>query len=227
MSAAPTRVLVHGAWGAGFVWDAVASHLDAQGKPYVVVDQMPTSGPDPAALGTTDDDADHLRAILDGLDGPARLVGHSWGGWAVTEVAGHPAVESSVYVAAFWPRPGQSVMDLFTDHGAPTFMEPHDDRSLRITDDVDLAHAELAADVSLEEWEAVHHRLGYLTMASQVVSAPAVERHDETTYVVCTEDRAIVPALQEEMAARADHVVHLDCAHCPNLSRPEELATLL
>ena len=222
-----TRVLIHGAWGAGFVWDAVASHLEDQDKPYLVVDQMPTSGPDPTSLGTSDDDAAHLRAILDDLDGPATLVGHSFGGFAVTAVADHPAVESSVYVAAFWPGPGQSLMDLFSGHAMPQFIVPHDETSLRVTDDVALAHAELAADVSLETWAAVHHRLGYVSVASQVTPGATPARSDETTYVVCRQDRTLPEAMQEQMATPADHVAHLDSAHCPHLSRPEELASLL
>lgn len=48
-----------------------------------------------------------------------------------------------------------------------------------------------------------------------------------STYVLCTEDRAIPPAAQQWMAARADEVVEWPTDHSPFLTRPRELAVLL
>jgi pimeloyl-ACP methyl ester carboxylesterase len=48
-----------------------------------------------------------------------------------------------------------------------------------------------------------------------------------STYVVCTEDRALPPAAQREMATRADAVVEWPTDHSPFLTRPAELAALI
>ena len=48
-----------------------------------------------------------------------------------------------------------------------------------------------------------------------------------STYVVCTRDNAIPPALQELMAQRAGIVSHLDASHSPFLSRPDEVTAII
>jgi hypothetical protein len=48
-----------------------------------------------------------------------------------------------------------------------------------------------------------------------------------STYVLCTEDRAIPLAAQSFMPARAGKIVEWPTDHCPFLSRPRELAALL
>ena len=54
--------------------------------------------------------ATHL--ILDGLDGPAVLVGHSYGGAVITEAGTHPNVAALAYITAFAPDKGESVNSL-------------------------------------------------------------------------------------------------------------------
>jgi pimeloyl-ACP methyl ester carboxylesterase len=48
-----------------------------------------------------------------------------------------------------------------------------------------------------------------------------------STYVVCTRDNAIPPALQERMSERAGSVSHLDSGHSPFLARPDDLAAII
>src|SRR6202008_4752729 len=61
------------------------------------------------------------RAVLGRLDGPAVLVGHSYGGAVITEAGNHPNVRALVYIAAFAPDKGESVNTLIKDPvpGAP------------------------------------------------------------------------------------------------------------
>ena len=58
---------------------------------------------------------------LDSLDGPAVLVGHSYGGVVITEAGNHPNVAALAYIAAFAPDTGESVSSLIADPptGAP------------------------------------------------------------------------------------------------------------
>ncbi|WP_350027984.1 alpha/beta hydrolase [Pedobacter sp. B4-66] len=39
--------------------------------------------------------------MLNKQDGPAILVGHSWGGAVITEAGNHPKITALVYIAAF------------------------------------------------------------------------------------------------------------------------------
>ena len=48
-----------------------------------------------------------------------------------------------------------------------------------------------------------------------------------STYVVCTDDRAVHPDTQREMAKHADDRVVWDTSHSPMLSRPDIVADLL
>ena len=48
-----------------------------------------------------------------------------------------------------------------------------------------------------------------------------------STYVVCTNDRAIPPEAQHWMASRADEVVEIHTDHSPFVTRPEFLADVV
>ena len=102
-------VLVHGGFVDGSGWQGVYDHLTADGYRVAVV-QNPT-------LSLAGDvAATHL--ILDGLDGPAVLVGHSYGGAVITEAGNHPNVAALAYITAFAPDKGESVNSLIADFPA-------------------------------------------------------------------------------------------------------------
>ena len=64
-------------------------------------------------LISVDYDAAFLRAILTKISGPVILVGHSYGGVVITNAAtGLPNVKALVYVAAYAPNAGDSVVSL-------------------------------------------------------------------------------------------------------------------
>jgi pimeloyl-ACP methyl ester carboxylesterase len=100
----PTVVLVHGAWADSSSWSRVVRRLQRDGYPVRVV-------PNPLrSLGT---DSDYLAGYLQTIPGPIVLVGHSYGGAVVTNAAtGNPNVKALVYVDAFAPDQGESVVQL-------------------------------------------------------------------------------------------------------------------
>jgi pimeloyl-ACP methyl ester carboxylesterase len=61
------------------------------------------------------------KRVLAAQDGPAILVGHSYGGAVITEAGNHPKVAGLVYITAFAPDKGESVATLIKDPppGAP------------------------------------------------------------------------------------------------------------
>src|SRR5690349_19852814 len=103
-------VLVHGAFVGGGYWRDVAALLERDGHQVDVVAQLPSTGPEPTALGDLKADTDCVRTMVESVGGPVVLVGHSYGGMVLTELADHRAVAHAVYLTAFWPTKGQSVM---------------------------------------------------------------------------------------------------------------------
>ncbi|WP_295495059.1 alpha/beta hydrolase, partial [uncultured Ralstonia sp.] len=103
----PTVVLVHGAFADGSTWNQVIPLLEEKGLKVVAV-QNP--------LSSLADDVAATRRVLDRQTGPVVLVGHSWGGVAVTEAGKQENVKALVYVAAFAPSEGQSVVDVSKDY---------------------------------------------------------------------------------------------------------------
>ncbi|OZC55581.1 hypothetical protein CH267_13545 [Rhodococcus sp. 06-621-2] len=105
----PTIVIVHGAWSDASPFDAVDAVLSNDG--YTV-----THFANPLrALGA---DTDYLASFLKArTSGPVVLVGHSYGG-AVISGIDDPNVKALVYLNAFVPEAGETILDL-AGHAGP------------------------------------------------------------------------------------------------------------
>jgi len=214
-------VLVHGGFVDGSGWEGVYRILKRVGHSVSVV-QNPT-------LSLADDVA-ATRRVLAALDGPAVLVGHSYGGVVVTEAGNDPRVEGLVYVAAFAPDKGESVASLIKDPppGAPVppILPPRDgylflDKAKfagSFAADVDAGKAAFMAD-SQVPW-------GVDALAG-TISEPAWKRKP-SWYLVATDDRMIPPAAQRLMSKRAGAtVVEHSGSHAIYVSQPEVVAALI
>jgi pimeloyl-ACP methyl ester carboxylesterase len=107
----PTIVLVHGAWSDSTPFNAVEALLTADG--FTV-----THFANPLrALGA---DTDYLAAFLNTrTEGPVVLVGHSYGGAVIGgAAASNPNVKALVYLNAFVPEEGETILDL-AGHAGP------------------------------------------------------------------------------------------------------------
>ncbi len=107
-------VLVHGAFAGAWCWEPVLPGLRAAGHEVEAID-LPGSGEDPTPVSEVSLDAyaERVCGVL-ARGRPAVLVGHSMGGMVVTQAAARcpEHVAALVYVAAFLPGDGQSLMDL-------------------------------------------------------------------------------------------------------------------
>ena len=103
----PTIVLVHGAFADASSWNGVIGRLQQQG--YTVI-----APPNPLR-GVTADSA-YMASLLNQIDGPVLLGGHSYGG-AVISTAGTsaPNVAGLVFVAAFAPDEGETLGAIAND----------------------------------------------------------------------------------------------------------------
>ena len=94
-------VLVHGLWGDASSWSKVIPILQDAGHKVIAV-ELP--------LQSAADDVATVKRAIDLVGGPVILVGHSYGGFVITNAGyNNPNVKGLVYVAAFAPREGQSV----------------------------------------------------------------------------------------------------------------------
>ncbi len=227
-----TVVLVHGACHGAWCWDKVVAGLTGRGVPSVAID-LPGHGASQAPLGDLAADAAALRACLDGIDRSV-VCGHSFGGAVVTEgAAAHPGVRHVVYLTAFALAPGESTMAAMPEGGdsdTPTKLGDAvafgEDGTMRFEGPavVDaLYHDCTPADI-----ESALARLGPESLAAVGgVATRAAWQDTPSTYVVCTEDRAIAPELQRRMATRATETVEWSTSHYPFLSRPDLVMDLL
>lgn len=100
----PTIVLVHGAFAESSSWSGVAANLQRQGYPVVAV-----ANP----LRSLTADADYVASLVKQTTGPVVLVGHSYGGAVISNaVRDNTNVTALVYVAAFAPEQGETVLEL-------------------------------------------------------------------------------------------------------------------
>jgi pimeloyl-ACP methyl ester carboxylesterase len=219
-------VLVHGGLVGGWYWSEVAQRLEKAGHRVEVIEQLPSAGPDPAELGDLAADVEVVKQAVERVGKPVVLVGHSSGGMVITELADHPSVAHSVYLAALWPQQGQSAMDMLAA-AEVGWASPHDDGTLRPTDDLELLRQALCADVDKQHAYANLRRMVPQSIASATAPSTAPERAHPTTYIICEQDQTIPAAAQEQMAASADHVHRLPSSHQPMASMPDELADVL
>ncbi|MCX6465538.1 MAG: alpha/beta hydrolase [Pseudonocardiales bacterium] len=218
-------VLVHGGFVDGWYWGATAAALERDGHRVLVAD-LPSTGPDPAALGTLADDVAAVRGLVAAAGEPVVLVGHSYGGLVITEAADAPGVAHRVYLSAFWPERGTSLMDLLP---APLdwVVVSDDGAAVRVVADVDRAAEVLCADLDPARRGEWHRHLVYSAAAAMGTPVTAPDSDAPVTYVVLEKDNAVPPEAQEAMAARADHVHRMATSHSPQLVDPAGLAAIL
>ncbi|MGW4487884.1 alpha/beta fold hydrolase [Amycolatopsis sp. NPDC004368] len=216
-------VLVHGAWYAGWSWREAAEALRAHGHEVHVVDQLPSGESARSDLAA---DVAHVRDLIDGLGRDVVLVGHSYGGIVVGELADHPRVRRSVFLAAFRPGRGKTLLEVRSPH-PEEWIVPREDGTLHVTDDHALARKVLGADLDETAFAGAHGRRRAHAAVTFTQPASAPDPTHPVTYVLCERDEAIFPVDQEKMAAGAEQVLRLDAPHLAPLTHPREVAELL
>jgi pimeloyl-ACP methyl ester carboxylesterase len=111
----PAIALVHGAFEDAHIWDGVSAKLQADGYRVISVD-LPGRPSAPLAPNLVSGALyrDTVLKAIGGESQPVVLVGHSFGGIAVSAVAeAAPArVKTAVYLAAYLPQDGESMLSL-------------------------------------------------------------------------------------------------------------------
>src|SRR3954468_13668907 len=189
-------VLVHGGFVDGSGWRGVYDLLTTDGFNVSVVQNQTLS---------LESDVETTHNVLDQQDGPAILVGHSYGGVVITEAGTHDKVAGLVYIAAFAPDQGESVNTLIADPppGAPVPPILPPQAGFLFLDREKFA-ASFAADVpaSLAAFMADSQVPWGVEALQGAVSRPAWSTKPNW-YLVASDDRMIPPSAQRAMAERA------------------------
>jgi pimeloyl-ACP methyl ester carboxylesterase len=212
-------VLVHGAFADGSGWRAISDILEKKGYHVEIVQPPETS---------LEDDVAATNRTLDLLDGPAVLVGHSYGGMIISEAGNNSHVKNLVYVAAFQPEVGESLGSLQgKTPPAGNSVKPSADGFLYI-DPKDF-RADFAADVPQKETDFMASSQVFLSTKSAGGAAKSPAWKTKPSFaVVATEDRSINPELERFMTKRAkSETIELKASHVVYISKPKEVAALI
>jgi pimeloyl-ACP methyl ester carboxylesterase len=228
----PTIVLEHGAWADASSWSGVIERL--QGRGFTVL-----APPNPLRSGALD--SAYLALFLRTISGPIVLVGHSYGGFVITNAAtGNPAVKALVYVDAFIPDVGENLLQ----HTAGSCLGGDPTKTFNVVPSagaVDLyvknvpdppfpGLADCFANGLSPQAAALVGAVQRPISANALLepSGPPAWRTIPSWSLVGTADRVILPAEQESMSKRARaHIVNADAGHLSLISRPDAVTDLI
>ena len=226
----PTVVLVHGAFAESASWNDVATILRRDGYPVIAA-----ANP----LRNLHTDAAFVRTILDDVEGPIVIAGHSYGGSVMSHAAdGHPGVKALVYVASFILEEGESTGELAARfpgaqlgealHPVP-FTTPDGTEASDLYIEPDRFHAVFAADVpeDVAELMAVTQR-PIVGDALEEKATKTAWKSVPTWNLVTLQDLAVPAESQRFMGERAGSTnVEIEASHAVTVSHPEAVARLI
>lgn len=214
-------VLVHGAFADGSGWRSIYDLLLKKGYTITIVHNPLTSLEDGIAA---------INIALDKQDGPVVLVGHSYGGALITEAGNHALVESLVYVAAFQPGDGETALQwAMTAPSAPeSGVLPADEKGI-IYYDKDKYHSGICADLKKEDAEFMYASQGAFYAKGFVTPIKNAAWKTKLTYgVIATEDKSLLPQIQEAMYKRSKTIVtYVKGSHAVYISQPQAVADVI
>jgi pimeloyl-ACP methyl ester carboxylesterase len=219
----PSIVLVHGFWGGAAHWAKVIVQLSRMGYDSVSAVENP--------LTSLADDAERTRKMIAQQKGPVLLVGHSYGGAVITEAGNQPNVVGLVYIAAFAPDAGESLLDVGQGFPAPPGVAnaaPDSDGFVWINPAKfrESFCQDLSADEALVM--AVTQKAPVGSTFASKVTAPAW-KSKPSWYQISSEDRMIAPENEKRMAERmgAKKIITLNASHASLASMPVEVFSLI
>ena len=214
-------VLVHGAWADGSSWSKIIPLLEAKGF-HVVAVQNP--------LTSLADDVGATKRAIALQDGPVILVGHSYGGVVITEAGNDPKVVGLVYVAAFAPGDGESIISISKPYPPTPLggeLRPDAQGFLSLTPKG--VADDFAQDLTDAEKKVVTATQGPLAASAfGATITTAAWKTKPSWFVIASNDRAIPPALEKAEAETMKATsITLPTSHVAMLSQPKGVAELI
>jgi pimeloyl-ACP methyl ester carboxylesterase len=224
----PTIVLVHGAWADASSWNAVAAGLQSQ--------DFSVLAPPNLLRGVAADAAYVASFLAQRTSGPVVLVGHSYGGFVITNAAtGGGDVRALVYVDAFMPDDAETTFQILGGSGSaldvpdPTTVldivgypgAPEGDAEAFLKPDT--VHQSFAQDLpEADRWLIAAGQRPITLSANTTGSTTSAWKTLPSWTVVGTEDRIIPPDVQRRMAERAGATINeVTASHVSMVSHPQ------
>ena len=229
--AKPTIVLVHGAFADASSWNGVIERLQQQGWTVVA--------PANPLRGVAADSA-YLASVVNQLDGPVLLAGHSYGGAVITNAATDATgVVGLVYVAAFAPDEGEVLGDVAASSKDSVLMTAQIQRDYPAGRGGETAPEFLvdparfrevfAADLPAEQAAVLAATQRPVAAAAfSDVSGPPAWKSLPSWAVVATRDKAAGSDIVRSMAQRAGaDLVEVEASHVVMVSQPQAVTDLI
>jgi pimeloyl-ACP methyl ester carboxylesterase len=228
-SAAPTVVLVHGAFADASSWNGVIERLQAKGVEV-------TAPPNPLR-GIADDSA-YIAGVFEETPGPVVAVGHSYGGAVITNAAAEAKnVVGLVYVAAFAPEEGEALGEaeagskdsVLMSSLMPLHYPSNGGEAVEFAIKPESFHDAFAADLPTEETAvlAATQRPVAETAFSELTGKPAWKDRPSWA-VVATGDKAAGADVVRSMAERAGATItEVEGSHVIMISQPEAVTDVI
>lgn len=237
--ASSNYVLVHGAWQGPYAWQTVKANLEKDGNKVTVI-ELPGHGDDqtPPADITLDVYRDKVINAISAIDGKVILVGHSLGGMVISSVAeAVPAkIEKLVYIAAYLPLSGQTLdslahMDPDSQLGGDsTLIFNYNDFTVDVKPD-EIIHLFIQDGTpQVQSLVLQNYRTEPLKpFINPVILTPKNFGSVKKVYIKTLQDHVVSPYLQGKMIEEGEvkSVYQINTGHCPFLSQPDTLTSLL
>lgn len=214
-------VIVHGAFADGSGFEDVYKILTQKGY-HVTIVQNPCS--------SLEDDVAATNNILSKQDGPAILVGHSWGGIVITQAGNSSKVAGLVYIEGFLPEVGETAAQLASSEAAAKeagALVP--DETGWIYYPQEKYHMGFCADVSDEKAAFMFDSQVPITL--KCFTTPVTEaawKNKPSWAIVATDDKSLNPILLKKMAKRAGApVTEIKASHVVYISQPQKVAEVI
>jgi pimeloyl-ACP methyl ester carboxylesterase len=215
-------VLVHGAWADGSFWSKVIPILQNAGHRVIAV-QLP--------LHSIADDVATVKRAIDLVGEPTILVGHSYGGFVITNAGyNNQNVTGLVYVAAFAPDEGESLLSFMDPSTLPLGFLVFDSGGFAYINQ-EMFHQAFAQDVNKTEAE-IMAAVQKPTPTNQSIlgepSGPPAWKQLPTWYQVSESDHIIPPDAERQFAQRMNATtISVNSSHASPVSHPDEIAQLI
>jgi len=221
-------LLIHGTGHGAWCFRDLIAALQDRGHSARAID-LPAHGADTTPI-TDATLASYANAILAAIDTPVTLLGHSMGGFPITQAAcfAPEKIAQLVYLCAYVPAPGKSLVEMRRAWPeqplAGAFITAKDRSSFHFRPD--LVQEKLYQDCPPGTLEYARTHLCDEPAAPSMT--PITGDHSlARSYIRCNHDQAIPPAYQHAMSAGWDSVADMDCGHSPFFADPKGLAGIL
>ncbi len=231
-----TFILVHGSWHSAWNWHKVIPLLEKQGHKAIAID-LPGMGRDKTPIYTIKmkETVEKICHLIDSIDEPVILVGHSKNGIMISQAAEYRPhkIEKLIYLAAYLIPNGKTQRE-YSIQDTEGVLKPY------VT-----LHKELNASTLQSEIykEGLYHdcedditELAKLLLSHEPIESgmTPLQLTDENYgsvpryYIECTEDKAVTPFIQRKMYTElpCQKVFSMATSHSPFFSAPQELSDI-